>query len=58
MDYKMLEYRDRTLQKGTRDAGYTHCIPERCGGEDRRRDYGQGTEKGHYTVCGSEKGCV
>lgn len=54
----MLECRDRRLHKGTRDPGYTHCIPERCGGEDRRRDYGQGREIGHYRFCGSEKVCV
>lgn len=54
----MLECRDRRLQKAIRKAGYRHCIPERCGGEERRREYGQGPEKGHYTVCGPEKGCV
>jgi hypothetical protein len=58
MDNKMLECRDRRLQKGIRDAEYRHCISEKCGGEDRKRDYIQGPEKSHYTICGPEKSCV
>jgi hypothetical protein len=55
MDYKMLECRDRRLQKGIRDAEYRHCIPKRCRGEDRKSDYRQGPEKSHYTVCGPKR---
>jgi hypothetical protein len=44
--------------EGIRYAEYRHCIPKKSKKKKRKRDYGQGPEKGHYTVCMPEKGCV